>query len=357
MSEMQTILSRLNENGLAHQILPLQNGVNAVITARGGRVLGPFLPSGESVTWLAECWNSPDAFRDFLAGGAWNQGGDRVWLAPEIQFAVKDRKRFWETLQTPREMDPGEYGLATTSGGISLERSFDLAVYYPESARKRLSLRRVVAPAPDPLRELPDGKTLLNNVRYAGYNQEITLCDLDGNSVMVESWNLSQVKPGGELFIKVHNGEAVRPVDYYEPVDAAHMDVAGDMIRMKITGDRCYKVGFKAAIVTGRMAYLRRRQGGSLLYVRHFFSNPSAFYNEEPPLSPGVKGCSVHVYNDSGTSGGFGELENNGQAVGGSTGRSVSIDSFVTWIFDGADAAIDLVFESLMGRSGFRPGS
>lgn len=357
MNEMETVLSRLNENGLAHQMLPLQNGVNAIVTSRGGRVLGPFLPSGESVTWLAECWGSADGFREFLAGGSWNQGGDRVWIAPEIQFAVTDRERFWETLQTPCEMDPGEYALAAHAGGCSIEKSLDLAVHYPEPGRKRLSLRRVVAPAPHPLRELLDDKSIPGRVRYAGYNQEIVLRDLDGGAVMAESWNLSQVKPGGELFVKVFNGDTVRPVDYYEPVDEAHMSVAGDMVRLKITGDRRYKIGLKAAVVTGRMAYLRRRRGGSLLYVRHFFSNPSAYYNEEPPLCPGVKGCSVHVYNDSGASGGFGEIESNGQAVGGAAGRSVSIDSFATWIFDGDDGAIDFVFEFLMGKSAFRPGS
>lgn len=349
MNELQTVLSRLRENGLAHSVLPLQSGVEAILTARGGRVLGPFLPSGESVTWLPECWKDAGRFREFLESGDWNQGGDRIWIAPEIQFAVKDRKRFWETLKTPREMDPGEYELSAGSGRCSLKRTFDLEVYYPRDGRKRCAVSRVVSPAPNPLRELPEGEALLKGVLYAGYCQDITLEDLDENGIAAETWNLSQIKPGGDLFIKAYNGRTIRPVDYYEPIDAEHHAVIGDMARLKITGDRRYKVGYKAPLVTGRMAYLRRGGDCFVLYVRHFFSDPSAFYNEEPHGSPGVKGCSVHVYNDSGSSGGFGEIENNGRAVGGASGRSVSEDTFVTWIFGGEEKPVRAVFEFLMG--------
>ncbi len=348
MTDFDMVMARLAENNLAFATLALQNGVTAVVTARGGRILGPFLATGASVTWLNACWADKDAFRDFLKSNVWNQGGDRVWIAPEIQFAVKDRKRFWETLATPPEMDPEEYRISSAPGSCRLEKEFDLPLYYPTQGRKALFIERIVRPAPDPLRYL-SGSGDYADVCYAGYSHDITLHNRDDSEAMAESWNLSQVKPGGELHIKIYDGATLTPVDYYEPVDETHQTVLADRVVLKITGKRRYKVGYKAAQVTGRLAYLRHGDDCSLLYIRHFFSNPSSFYNEEPPLSPGVKGFSVHAYNDAGDGGGFGEIEANGQAVGGESGRNVAVDTFVTWMYAGSRQGVETVFHTLMG--------
>jgi hypothetical protein len=95
--------------------------------------------------------------------------------------------------------------------------------------------------------------------------------------------------------------------------------------------------------------YHFRSDGQAYLLVRHFFNNPSAPYLEEPPQLPGVKGKSLHVYNDGGQFGGFGELEVNGQAIGGATGRSESTDQFVMWLFVGESKYLQEIARHLLG--------
>ncbi len=64
---------------------------------------------------------------------------------------------------------------------------------------------------------------------------------------------------------------------------------------------------------------------------------------------PGCNGHSVHVYNDGGGFGGFGELEVMGQTIGGETGRSASSDQFLLWMFVGPDPSIKRIARHLLG--------
>ena len=74
--------------------------------------------------------------------------------------------------------------------------------------------------------------------------------------------------------------------------------------------------------LTGRVGFFKRLPGGRAeLVVRNFFNDPSSEYLEEPAAKPGCRGLSVHVYNDGGVFGGFGELECNGRTIGGAAGR------------------------------------
>ena len=56
-----------------------------------------------------------------------------------------------------------------------------------------------------------------------------------------------------------------------------------------------------------------------------------------------------HVYNDDGGLGRFGELECNGQTIGGSTGRSSSTDQMLLWIYVGDMTAIKEIALHLLG--------
>ena len=346
---LDILRKRLDENGLYYTSLPLQNNILLAILARGGRLLGPFLPDGQSVGWLSPRLSSAEAFRRFLDAEEWNIGGNRTWIAPEIQFSVADRSRFWETIRIPAAMDPEPYVLEPGAGCCVLHKTVELPVFYPGAGTKRLAVRRHVFPAADPLRERKDYASLVDGVLYAGYEHDIKLTDLDGNSFMAESWDLFQVKPGGTAYVKVYDGESTQGADYYEKVDAAHQTIAKDHIALRITGDRRYKLGFPASCVTGRIGYLAHSGSESTLVARQFFSNPSAPYNEEPPLLTGTRGLSVHVYNDSGELGGFGEIETNGQAVGGTAGRSASADQFITWMYRGACDKVERISRILIG--------
>jgi hypothetical protein len=165
---------------------------------------------------------------------------------------------------------------------------------------------------------------------------------------MSEAWSLVQLNPGGELLIPA--SPRLELTDYFQPVDEGLQTVYPNHVRLKITGDRQYKVGYKAAHVYGRLAYFNKIDDDqAYLIVRNFFNNPSAPYAEEPPLIPGRRGHSIHVYNDDGKSGGFGEMECNAQTIGGATDRSSSTDQMILWLYAGAAEKVKKLVPHLIG--------
>ena len=88
----QQVVARLEENGLPFGELALQNGVTIIVSQHGGRIFGPFLSKeSASIFWSNDVFAGPDTFKAFLDSGSWNIGGDRMWIAPEIQYHVPDR--------------------------------------------------------------------------------------------------------------------------------------------------------------------------------------------------------------------------------------------------------------------------
>jgi hypothetical protein len=83
--------------------------------------------------------------------------------------------------------------------------------------------------------------------------------------------------------------------------------------------------------------------------VRNFFNNPSTIYNEEPVERPGFFGDSVHVYNDSGALGGYGELECAGQTIGGVSGKLRMTDEFLMWLYVGTPGKLNAISQILLG--------
>jgi hypothetical protein len=162
-------------------------------------------------------------------------------------------------------------------------------------------------------------------------------------------WNLVQLKAGGRLIIPCF-GTVQSDVYFGSTPDEARTSTDGS-VRIDITGERQFKVGYQAVSMTGRMGYwYPLPDGRESLLVRVFFNNPSNLYPEEPPDQPGINGHSVFVYNDDGVLGGkhsFGEMECVGGTVG--NGRSQSTDTFVLWAYVGTGAAIQRAAEKLLG--------
>ncbi len=338
--------ARLDENGLQYGELPLENGGRLLITARGGRIFA-FLPGrDESLFWANPAFDSAEAFRAFLDADDWNLGGERVWIAPEIQFRVRDRADFWNSLFLPEGVDPGRYTLTESAPGewMLFEQDLELEAHNIASGRVTLHIGRTIRAAPDPLRNVPGVDR--EGVTYAGYEHMIGLTKADRqNPIMAESWDLIQLYAGGNMLIPASPEAA--PTDYFEPVDDAHQTIAPDHIRLRITGDRRYKVGYKAAHVFGRLAYHLPAGDEAVLMVRNFPNDPSSVYMEEPADRPGVRGCSVHVYNDGGMFGGFGEMECNGRTIG--PARPSSRDTFALWLYAGPAPQIASIARHLLG--------
>ena len=344
------VVDSLEKNKHSYAILTLQNDVQLVISQHGARILGPFLSSeSESIFWLNKALAEPSLFAEFLASGDWNIGGERIWVAPEIQYLVKDRADFWSSVRVPPQMDPGQYTLEQPRPQqVRLTQNLTLDAFNLATGQKELQIEKVIGQVEDPLRNLSNYRVLTDGLLFAGYEQVVSLAESKSDDIVSEAWNLVQLNPGGQLLIPA--SPHVEFSDYFEPVDDAYQNIHANYVSLNITGNRRYKIGYKAAQVFGRLAYLNQFDDDrAYLIVRNFFNNPSTSYVEEPPDSPDQRGHSIHVYNDGGDLGGFGELEVNGQTIGGDTGRSSGKDQFVLWLYVGARDKVKQLVPHLLG--------
>ncbi len=341
--------ARCAENGLKYAVM--QAGANAriLVLERGGRVFGPFFGDGDGVLWASSAWRDPDEFRRLLADGEWNVGGDRVWIAPEVQFHIQDRTDPENSMRITKAVDPGTYRMKTLPDVCILEQDMKLQAYNLARGTAELHLQKSIRPAANPLHALSGYAELMNGVDYCGYLQELMLRFLKDSAISAEAWNITQIEPPGEILIPVT--QEAEYADYYEPVDTQHMQRSDQAVWLKASGKRRYKVGFKAAHVNGDIVYFGETGSTAYLYIKRFFNNPSAPYSEEPASLPGVSGFSTHVYNDDGNIGGFAELECNLQPVSGSGSRESSTDLVCNWFFKGPLQQLDKILLALTGRA------
>ena len=120
-------------------VLPLQNGMAALLTQRGARVLGLFTsPDSENLLWTHSATSEAVQLQAFIGAGNWNLGGERCWIAPELQYNVRDRGDFWGTLTVPEMIDPGKYSFNATEHSVRWEQEMRLQAYNRFSPLARL---------------------------------------------------------------------------------------------------------------------------------------------------------------------------------------------------------------------------
>ncbi|MBN1679093.1 MAG: hypothetical protein JW966_02295 [Anaerolineae bacterium] len=334
-----------------YDVFSLQQDITIVVTQRGGRVLGPFLPDDTgSLFWMNRAWSTPETFRDFLTTGQTDIGGERLWIAPEIQYNVRDRANFNTSYRLPPQIDPGHYTLSRPDAqSVRLQQHMTLQAYNLAAGEKTLDIDVLIRPAADPLRFVTAYQHLRDGVLYAGYEQIVTLSERHHDAIRSASWNLVQVHPGGQMIVPV--SPCMDYTDYRRgplPENARTRD--NNAIRIPIGGEHMFKVGYKAAHITGRMAYFNTLDDTrSYLLIKRFTNNPSSIYIEEPADQPGVLGDSVHVFYDGGAFGGFAEMECQGQTIGGASGQSSSTDSFMLWLYVGAPDRLNTITAHLLG--------
>jgi hypothetical protein len=361
------VLRCLDSCGLPHLELTAGAG-RIVVSGYGGRILGPFLGE-DSLGWLSPLFADAESFCAAVGGGTWNLGGDRIWLAPELSYNVRDRRHFLESYALQAAVDPGSYRLEPLSegwtpagaspapvppsraGGCRLLQEIELERYdRPAPGRKRLRVERLVRPAGDPLRDVARYGELRDELSFSGYEQVVTLSDLRPDGRESQAWSITQVPPGGAILVPVVPGAEYQ--DHLEPAGEAHLELSGSRLRVLVRGDRLFKIELKAAHHFGRFGYYRPLPGGGAgLLVKLFFNNPSAAYVMEAPHRPGVRGYSLDIYHDDGGLGGFAEMECHGQPVGCPGGADWSEDRFLTWAYRGSEAAVREACMQLLGVS------
>jgi len=345
---MKEILDVFEYCGMKYEVLTVGEGWQAVVTEHGGHVFGPFSKEcPEGIFWIPETIKDRESYKRLIDQKIWNIGGDRMWIAPEIQFNIKDRSRFRETLEQPKTMDPGSYKMTREGESVHLEMELDLTSYNTVEGSMHAALHRMIHKAENPLRRLPDYEELMKGLSYCGIEELIDLNVSSDEAVFAENWNLLQIRPKGTLFIPMY--EPMRGTDHYEPA-GDHEIVAENGICLRITGDSRYKIAYRSAVLTGRFGYLADSDtDSSVLIVICYPNNPSAAYSEEPPLIPGDTGYSIHVYNDDGNSGGFAEMECNMPAIGNPTGMYHAADRLTKWIFTGKTEQLRRAAKLLLG--------
>lgn len=344
------IIDRLDENGLKYQILNLQDNAYAIIIERGGHIFGPFIrKNGESLFWMNPVFADKDKFVQFLSENNWNTGGDRNWIAPEIQFITMDRADPHK-VSIPPQMDPGEYLFEDShSNEIKLKVDMTLEARNVAKGMKELHLETAIRPVNDPLRFLSNYALLIKDTQFIGYEQQVSLAEINNDGILCELWNLVQLNSGGDIIIPTYSEFEL--TNYVQPpIDPYHFNYQKDHLKLKISGKYMYKVGLKSAQFSGRIAYINfNNPNQSYLIVRNYFNNPSSLYVEEPAWNVGYRGDSVHIYNDGGKWGGFGEMEVHGQTIGGKTGKSFSTDLLQMWIYVGEPDKLKIIGRQLLG--------
>jgi hypothetical protein len=330
---LSAVKQRLSEQAVGFEELEIAEGCRVVVTARGGCVLGPFWGrEGEGLLWVEPSFGSREGFARLVADGAWDLGGERVRIAPDGGSGAC----------------LGAHHVAAGGLGVRLRQDLVLEAKVVAAGRKHLSLERAVRPCPDPLRSRDDRRSLGRAVRYAGYEQEVTLLEASRDGVASEARVSVRLHPGGTLVVPTIGEAEYR--DGCGPVGPEHQTVEPGCVRLRLTGDRRFRVAYKAGCIWGRMGYLFLTPGGqAALLVRSFFANPCAAYADDQPASAGARGFPLHVRSGGAEAAGLAEFECSGEPVGGAEGRSEATNLFKMWTWVGEPDRLADIARALLG--------
>jgi hypothetical protein len=272
------------------EILEFFDGSRLLVLPYGGRILGLFPPgSEENFFWTHPALDQAESARDYFASSRWhNPGGDRTWLAPELEFFY-ERYLDSSTYRVPDSLDPGNYRMRQDHDGSYLVS--ELAV---RSARTGvvipLRITKTIFPAANPL---SDNEKLFSHARYAGFTLHTVLELLKNSEASIGLWDLLELPYGGEFLAATHS--LSRPTIYFGDVDPSQIVSTDHLVRWRMTGGGIQKIGLKAVHVTGRVGYLYRQGPQWSLVVRNFSVNPSGRYVDSPPGNPAELGHAIQA--------------------------------------------------------------
>jgi len=350
---LQQLLATLKAVGKPAELYQTDDGTRIMVLPYGGRILGVFAPnSEENFLWTNSALDNPETARAYYASDDWqNSGGDRTWLAPEVDFFFPkfpniDIAGYWQ----PRSLDPGNYELTKTTHGVRLSNRLTIEGF---RSRKRvlLEITKSVAAAPNPLRHETSLQTAA--VEYAGHTLVTSLKIVDtqpNDAFLVGLWSLTQMPHQGELFIPTYS--KTEPRIYFGLVDAPPDELAMSdrLVRFKMRAAGEHKIGVRAAATTGRIGYIYPTGSKHALIVRNFFVNPSGEYADVPWTEPDDLGYSTQACSVNSRWGMFSEMEYHVPAIGGNTGLSHVEDRSQLWAFRGSREDIVKIARTLLSN-------
>jgi hypothetical protein len=350
---LQDLIATLKAVGKSTELYQTDDGTRVLILPYGGRILGVFAPgSEENFLWTNSVLNSVESARPYYASDDWqNSGGDRTWLAPELDFFFPkfpdiDIAGYWQ----PRGLDPGNYALTKTDQEVKLTNRLSIDAF---RSRKRVELEitKSIAAAPNPLRY--DAQARSGAVEYAGHTLLTSLKILNAGPdavPLVGLWSLTQMPHQGELFVPTYS--KTEPRVYFGLVDTPADEVAVNdrLVRFKMRAAGEHKIGIRAAVTTGRIGYIYPTENRHALIVRNFSVNPSGEYADVPWTEPEDRGYSTQACSVNSRWGMFSEMEYHVPAIGGSTGLRHVEDRSQLWAFRGSREDIIEIARALLSN-------
>ncbi|MCE5267237.1 MAG: hypothetical protein LLG00_05070 [Planctomycetaceae bacterium] len=344
-----TLAKTLRAAGKTAEPLAMMDGTRLLLLPYGARVLGLFASGDEAnFLWINPALQKAETAGELFAGEGWhNTGGDRTWIAPEVDTFFTDATfaKYWQ----PRQLDMSDYAIEHVGGGRQLSREMSLHL-----ARAnwdvRLRLTKWFGPAANPIRHERDLATAAQHVRYAGYTQRTTLQSIGAitEPPAVGIWNLLQLPQGGEMLVPLYSRST--PQKCFGDVPAESLTLEDHLLRVKIDFSGSHKIALKAAALCGRAGYVYGSGDQWSLVIRNFSVNPSGAYIDTQRHDPedfgyGFQMCRVNEPDF----GSFCELEYHAPALGELPDPGRSEDISQVWAFRGPRPAIDAVARKLLG--------
>ncbi len=262
-------------------------------------------------------WNNPSDAAD------WNVGGDRLWVAPEVDWYWKTLENVdFEKYKVPEAIDPGNWTeMKTEANYCQISQEVFLSNHHIDS---HINLRLVRAFT---MLELVPGPFFTKQVAWQTDNELLIHDGTLGQKVGL--WSVLQAPAGGTVSIRTPNEVSFR--DYFLPIPKGLWRKRGNILHVDITGRRQYKIGIAPNnAMTGAMVYARKVVNGHLVIYRRFLPQPWRPYADVPMKDLKGNGDAIQIYNDDGSFGGFGEMEYHSPALQVGAGNDHIMDSNLT---------------------------
>lgn len=309
------------------------DGTVVLIMPYGGRILGLYSGAGTTnFLWTNPALEFAESAQAYYGQDQWhNSGGDRTWLAPEVDIFFPQFPDLSVYVQPP-QLDPGNFHVTEDQHSTCL--TCRLAVMMSRSRQTmHLELSKSVSAAANPLANIR--ASALSEVEYAGYtlSTRLEILDADGDVLgPVGLWDILQLPCEGRMLIPTFSKAAPRVVIGEAAPD--DLLISDHLCKYRVSRQGMCKLSFDALAVTGRVGYVCRQGRQYLLVIRNFFVNPSGKYIDVPFDEPDRYGfafqsCKVN----SDEWGSFFEIEHHAPAIGCGTGQSSCEDTCQTWAF------------------------
>ena len=287
-------------------VLDLPTGGKVAVLPQGGRIIGLWSKTGENHLWTHPGLGDPLSAASFFTQKGWpNSGGDRCWLAPEIDLFFPPGKigdpGFYAV---PATLDPGDYQVTQGANAISMQQSVGLSAGgLPVTAR----ITRCCTGVSDPYAR--------NDLTFAGYALKTELCLTGPEPVRLGLWQLLQLPAPGTMLLASKGQAKIWEVFGDFRADTIRNTAQG--LQWDMNSGATRKIAVLASQTGSRCGHLRQDKHGDWhLVVREFSVDPSGDYCDALWNNPAQRGFAFQsCLVDHPTLGRFNELEHHSPAA------------------------------------------